>query len=123
MEQFLERTLDRKEIVHHKDENKKNNNIDNLEVMTLSEHTSKHMTGRRPSKETIEKLRNTPRQRGSQRKFAKLTELMVLCIKELLINGYGVRELGLLFEINHKTISKIKNNTAWKHVTLNTYPN
>ena len=29
-------------VVHHKDENKKNNNIDNLEIMTRSEHTKMH---------------------------------------------------------------------------------
>lgn len=30
-------------IVHHKDGNKKNNSVDNLEIMTLSEHTKLHL--------------------------------------------------------------------------------
>lgn len=29
-------------VIHHKDENKKNNNIDNLEILTPEEHERKH---------------------------------------------------------------------------------
>lgn len=43
---IMERTLDRKltssEVVHHKDGNKRNNDIANLEVLTRSEHTRQH---------------------------------------------------------------------------------
>lgn len=41
-EKKLGRKLIKGEIVHHIDGNKKNNNIDNLEVMTQSEHARKH---------------------------------------------------------------------------------
>lgn len=37
-------------IVHHKDFNKKNNNLSNLEVMTLQEHTSLHSKLRKSKK-------------------------------------------------------------------------
>lgn len=33
--------------IHHKDENKKNNSLDNLEVMTRSEHIRKHNMGKK----------------------------------------------------------------------------
>lgn len=47
MENELRRLLKSNEIVHHKDGNKKNNDIHNLEVMTHSEHTILHnQTGR-----------------------------------------------------------------------------
>lgn len=39
---LLGRRLRKGEHVHHKDENKTNNNIDNLEVLTISEHMRIH---------------------------------------------------------------------------------
>ena len=42
MEQYLGRKLKENEIVHHKDGNKLNNDISNLEVMTRSEHSKLH---------------------------------------------------------------------------------
>lgn len=42
MENHLGRLLGRDEIVHHIDENKKNNEITNLKLMTAKEHCSHH---------------------------------------------------------------------------------
>ena len=42
MEQHLGRELNRNEVVHHKNGNKLDNRIDNLEVMTATEHTKMH---------------------------------------------------------------------------------
>lgn len=47
MEVFLGRKLLVTEHVHHKDGNKLNNNIDNLEVMSPSDHHREHMTPER----------------------------------------------------------------------------
>lgn len=44
MENYLNRILDNEEIVHHCDEIKKNNDIDNLELMLISEHGKYHST-------------------------------------------------------------------------------
>lgn len=35
-------------LIHHKDENKSNNNINNLEVMTVLEHNQHHHDGKNP---------------------------------------------------------------------------
>jgi len=43
MEKHIGRSLSKDEIVHHKDENKQNNNLNNLEIMTRSEHASRHL--------------------------------------------------------------------------------
>ena len=42
MECFLGRELNSEEIVHHKDGNKLNNCIENLELTNRSEHLKKH---------------------------------------------------------------------------------
>ena len=42
IEDLIGRRLTSNEIVHHKDENKLNNNIDNLQIMTRGEHSRYH---------------------------------------------------------------------------------
>lgn len=42
MEELIGRRIYRNECVHHKDRNKLNNNIENLELMTFSEHGKLH---------------------------------------------------------------------------------
>lgn len=46
MESYIGRKLEANEIVHHKDENKQNNSINNLQIMTASEHARLHATDR-----------------------------------------------------------------------------
>lgn len=42
IEQELERSLDYNEVVHHKNGDKKDNSLENLEVMSRSEHSKHH---------------------------------------------------------------------------------
>src|ERR1035437_7181431 len=51
MEKHLNRKLLKHEIVHHKDGNRLNNTLDNLEVMTRSAHSKLHNTGKVRTKE------------------------------------------------------------------------
>lgn len=46
MEQHLGRKLNKDEIVHHKDENKLNNDISNLELTNQQDHTRHHHLGK-----------------------------------------------------------------------------
>jgi len=57
MQIFLNRKLQRNEVVHHVDNNPRNNSIINLELMSLSDHSKMHSTGKKLSIETIEKIK------------------------------------------------------------------
>jgi len=118
IQEHLGRKLERWEVVHHKDENKRNNDLDNLELKLLSDHSREHMIGRQLSDKTKEKLKHTRKLKGSEQTNAKLNEEMVRYIKCLLNSGYGCRELGELFEVHHSRISAIKTGKNWTHVVL-----
>lgn len=53
---------------------------------------------------------------GSKVGVAKLTEEKVLTIRQLREEGYGVRQLGRLYDVDHTCISSIVNRKTWKHI-------
>lgn len=54
MEKVIGRRLFANEVVHHKDENKTNNVLSNLQLMTRSEHTKHHATLLTPTRKRKE---------------------------------------------------------------------
>lgn len=111
MEKFLGRKLERYEIVHHKDGNKRNNSLENLEVMTLSEHSRIHMINNNPNDNTRQKLKDSAinRFRGK----LKLTQNDVNAIK-LLIGKMTYREIAPIFNISYSMVCQIAKNKCWK---------
>lgn len=118
MEKHLGRKLRSDEVVHHKDGDKSNNSIENLEVMTLSEHSRFHMTGKKLSEETKRKLSES--HTGVPRwAVRKLTDEQVRFIRANYKAGdpeFGARPLARRFGVNHKLICSIMNGTAYSDV-------
>lgn len=101
MEQHIGRKLNRNEVVHHKNGKKNDNDIENLEVMDLSEHTRKHRTGnynprhdqRKLSDENVGYIRNNYKPNDSK---------------------FGARALARQFGVSHCTILRVIGNERYK---------
>lgn len=92
-------------VVNHKDGNKHNNHVDNLEWCTDAynhEHATK--TG------LIAK--------GSEVGTSVLNENMVHAIKWFLLKGVSHTELGKAFKVSRSTISLIHEGKTWAHISL-----
>lgn len=84
VERKLQRFLTNEEVVHHKDENKQNNSVDNLVVMTKAEHMAIH-----------QRLRHD----------AKYPEITRSIVKSALETG-GIKKAAIELGVNQMTIRK-----------------
>jgi DNA-directed RNA polymerase specialized sigma54-like protein len=118
MEQHLGRKLNSNELVHHKNENKRDNRIDNLEVLSRSDHARLHQTGKIPSEETRKAISNALT--GRRNTYCqKLSDDDVRAIR----SGYrprskefGLRALADKYNVAPSTIQRIITNKRRSNV-------
>ena len=94
--------------VNHKDGNKLNNHVDNLEWCTGTENM----------KHASEYGLLHPR-RGEDTSWSKLTNETVKYIRDNYIpysKEFGTRALGRKFGVDHDTIRSVLNNKSWIHI-------
>jgi len=104
-EAFLPDFLEKPQV-NHKDGNKLNNQLSNLEMATAKEnilHAFKMG------------LRVSPK--GENHWKAKLSAEDVTIVKRLLLKGEMVTSIARKFEVDHTVISKIKLGKIWRHIT------
>lgn len=92
--------------VNHKDGNKRNNHVDNLEWCT--------------PKQNREHARRTGllinQVMGSKHKDSKLTPIQAQVVKEALELGYVGYQIARYFKMNRSSIYRIKNGEHWKQL-------
>ncbi len=102
---FIENN-DKKPDINHIDGNKLNNNIENLEWVTHKENmTHAFGTG------LVDNL-------GSKNGMAKLNEVQVIEIKQLLKKGLSQYKIAAIFNVSRSTILMIKLEKRWGHIQL-----
>lgn len=116
--------------INHKDTDKKNNRLGNLEYMTPSENTRHaHAAGiarppGNPPGQACGKRNGTythpeTRHRGEKNGNSKLTANNVQSIRSLYVRNskeFGLKALARVYGVSHVLIANIVNRTTWKHI-------
>lgn len=105
-ETFIPNPLNKPDV-NHKDCNKRNNSVDNLEWVTKSEnmiHAYKN------------NLVTITDKTGNKNGKSKLTDSDVIGIKKLLSNNVRCSDIAKLYNVAHSTIQNIKHKRNWTHI-------
>lgn len=103
-EQFIANPKNKPEV-NHKDGNKQNNYVSNLEWCTRQEN-NKHASDTGLNPHPI----------GSKNPNAKLIEDDVIKIKELYNSGFRIYKIAQKYKVSWSTIKLIVTNKTWKNV-------
>lgn len=112
MGQHIGRKLKSSEAVHHKDGNRRNNIIENLELMTVAEHSQMHMRELWKRPEYQEKHSG-----GHISSSSKLNADSIRLIRMLLKYNY-LRQIDIakMFGVARQTINNINTGLNWSWV-------
>lgn len=100
------------ECIHHINENKYDNNLNNLKSINKKEHKTLHQYGKKCPE-------HSKRMSGEKHPQSILIEQDVIKIKILLKESkLTQKDIGKLFGVNQTTISDIKTGKRWTHIKV-----
>ena len=116
MELHLGRKLERFEVVHHRNGDKFDNRLENLQVMSLEEHSRIHADSDQLRARALASGQRPPLHVGSQVHNAAINEDTAATVKAMLSAGLPVREIANHLKVSRFTIYKIRQGKTWRHV-------
>lgn len=116
----LGRLLTNLETVDHIDGDRTNNNIENLQILSLSDNICKGSLISKKDialKGLVTKTVNNTILKGEKVAQSILTYLQVLDIRKMYLTGnYSYNDLAKKFNVNRSNICQIINRKTWKHI-------
>jgi len=121
MERALNRRLQTSEHVHHKNGNKLDNRVENLEVLSAADHARRHRDSTTAAARTPAARANRRRIHGARlRELAfsrrKLAACDVLVIRRSTTNGISQATLCRLYGVSDTLVSDIVLRRTWKDI-------
>ena len=100
---FLKRKLKSNEHIHHKNHNKFDARIENLELLDASKHLSNHNSGRKFSKEHRKKIAYANKKRRGI-KIKKRVNIDIEDLKEKIKNGWSINKIAKFYNCDWSTV-------------------
>ena len=109
IEKHLDRQLKSNEIVHHINENGRDNSITNLQIMSRSEHTRLHFPDFGNESSEIKRLRAI---KSSPHKILQKNDIqkIILLLKK---KDYTQKKIAEMFNVSRRTIRRIEHGQHW----------